>query len=88
MTIRLPTSEMSINDEHLEHDIGLFLDQHFCDEVIGLLEELDAERQQRERQGRGKSARVSSAKRTAAFSVTASSLDPTCYSEGMRPRVL
>ena len=50
MTMRLPTSEMSISASTDEHEIGFFLDQDFRDEVIGLLEELDAERHQRERQ--------------------------------------
>jgi hypothetical protein len=55
--------------------------------VIGLLEELDAERQQGERQAEKIGARIQREENNA-FSVTASSLDPTCHSEGMRPRVL
>ncbi len=49
MTIRLPTSEMSISASTDQHELGLFLDQDVHDEVVGLLEELDAERQQCQR---------------------------------------
>ena len=88
MTMRLPTSEMSISASTDEHELRLLLDQDFRDEVIGLLEELDAERHQRERQPQENRREYPARCEQRFFDDLLRAWIPRVYSEGMRPRVL